>query len=144
MIDSMSSRRFCHRADMTKVKFPRRRSDGSFCVEVVMSLSSANTSDLGSAIQDWWSNEWMPKNKEWTRIWNRGHKTERTEVLRYDDEFSAPPQLVRCEGSQLRFRLLGRSSTKKFWKDWMVLRIVRDLTARFPAVGRVIGAQNCD
>jgi hypothetical protein len=129
---------------MTKVKFPKRRTNGSFCVEIIVSLSSVNTGDIGSAIQDWWSNEWMPRNKEWVRAWNRGHKTERTEVLLYDDEFSGAPQLVRCEGSQLRFRLIGKSSAKKWWKDWLVSRMIPDLKARFPAVEEVVGAQNCD
>jgi len=106
-------------------------------------MELSNAGDIAGEVQGSWSNEWMPKNKEWLRVWNRGHKSESTEALRYDDEFSDAPQLVRCDESQLRFRLFGKSSAK-WWRDWMVLRIIPDLRARFPAVGEFVSIQNCD
>lgn len=108
-----------------------------------MALSGANAGNIGRDIQDWWSNEWGPKNKEWVRVWNRGHEREFTEVLRYDEEFADAPQFVSCDESQFRFRLLGKS-TAKWWKDWIALRVIPDVQARFPGVGKVVNARNCD
>jgi hypothetical protein len=108
-----------------------------------MSLSGDNAGDLGSAIQSWWSNEWIPRNKEWVQVWNRGYASEFTMVLLYDEEFSDAPRVVGCDGPQLRFRLLGKPSAK-WWKDWLVRRIVSDLKAQFPAVGKLVSAQNCE
>jgi hypothetical protein len=108
-----------------------------------MSLSSNGDKSIGSSIQDWWSKEWTPANKQWVQICNKGYKSEFTRVWQYDDEFSKPPQLVSSTRAKLRFRLLGKSSAK-WWKDWMVLRIIPDLKARFPAVGKLVSVGNCE
>ena len=90
---------------------------------------------------------WAPRNKTWARECKTGPglTVERPEILEYEDELSAPPEVISCEGSELRFRLRGKG--EKLWKDWMVMRILPDLKAEFPEVevgAKILGIRNCD
>jgi hypothetical protein len=123
--------------------FPKRRADGTFCVEVEIALSPESGVENGGVIQNWWSTEWMQKNERWIRIWNEGHATERREVLLFEDDFCGFPQVVSCDGSRLRFRLVGKSSGK-WWRDWLVSRIIPDLRIRFPGMGELNGVWDCN
>jgi hypothetical protein len=91
-----------------RVKFPRRRADGSFCLEVILSVVTQNERLLAQRIQQWWTSEWGPENEVWTRYWSSGLKEE----LAYRDEFSRLPQIVSCKDTELRFRLEGRGSAE--------------------------------
>ena len=107
-----------------------------------MALTTKNTIALQQEIQSWWSNEWVPKNETWRRVWNKGSSHERVELLRYADEFSSAPRVVACEGGELRFHLEGKASAK-FWKDWLVLRLLPDLLTQFPYAGQLRSIRNC-
>jgi|SRR5262245_57668935 len=119
-----------------KVKFPRRGEDGSFCVEVCVSLMGAVDDDLASHLQDWINNVWMQRNRAWSFM---------KETIHYESEFSRPPQIISCANSQLRFRLFGVKSAK-YWKDWLVFRLVPDLKVEFPEIeiGSPRYIKNCD
>jgi hypothetical protein len=119
---------------MDRVKFPKLNSDRTFCVEITMSVTTSDAGDLAQHVQRWWTENWMQDNQTWRRVWNKGDKSAREEVLRFDEEFSAPPRVSHHDGSEFRFRLEGRSSAK-FWKDWWVHRITPDLKANFPEIG---------
>jgi hypothetical protein len=127
---------------MNVIKFPKRQPDGTFCIEIAIAMSSSKVGNLAEIIQDWWSNEWTPRNRQWIRIWNRDRKQEFIETLRYDAEFMTGPEVVFCGESKLIFRLIGRGSSK-YWRDWLVSRLIPDLKSQFPDVGQVISIQNC-
>jgi hypothetical protein len=127
---------------MRRALFPKLIPGGGFCVEIVVSIAGVSPDDLGVEIQDWWTKEWSPENKKWIRIWNRGSKRERSELLLFDDEFSSIPQVISCDRSSLRFRLVGKC-TPKWWRDWVVWRILPDLRERFPVIGKVMAIRDC-
>jgi hypothetical protein len=75
-------------------------------------------------------------------MWKTGTPHPQAETLEYADEFSAPPRVVHCAGSELRFQLQGKN-TAKFWRDWLVLRIIPELKKRFPEIGDVCSIGDC-
>lgn len=129
---------------MTKVNFPKKYADGSFCVEIRLGVTDIRQASLGSTIQDWINVSWMHNRSTWKRQWRTGPEQAVTEeqILHYQDEFITPPEVVACDGSELRLRLFGRQSAK-FWKDWLVSRLIPDLKANFPEVGDRLSIQDC-
>jgi len=95
-------------------------------------------------IDAWISDAWMPRNATWTREWKTGSNlaTTRVEELKYDDEFTGPPEVAAGPTSELQLRLKGKK-TAKFWKDWLVSRLVPDLKAAFPGVGELLYIRDC-
>jgi hypothetical protein len=128
---------------MNSVKFPARKPDGSFCIEVGVRVNIDFQVDV-RRIQDWISGIWMPNHTTWTRDWRTGTNfaTIDEQRLNYNDEFRSPPVIVSGPGSELRLRLAG-NRTAKFWKDWLVSRIVPDLRAEFPEIGEVLYIRDC-
>ena len=118
--------------------------DGTFCVEVSVNLRNETGSELAERIQHWWTDVWTPNNKVWLRVWKTGadRTIERPEDLKYDESFFAPPAVVSCSASELKFRLLGKGSSK-LWKDWLVWRIMPDLKAMFRQVGDLRSIRDC-
>lgn len=78
------------------------------------------------------------------REWNTGPNlsTSSVESLRYDEEFSGPPEVHYGPSSEPQLRLRGRKSAK-YWRDWLVWRLVPDLKAAFPVIGELIYIRNC-
>jgi hypothetical protein len=130
---------------MAGVEFPNAGPDGSFCVEVVLSVSADGLA-LGREVQEWWTDVWAPSNAAWVRIWETGPglSLERSELLYYQDEFVSPPRVVSRSASEFRFQLLGKDSARKLWKDWLVSRIMPDLKTRFPEIGNLLGISDCN
>jgi hypothetical protein len=130
---------------MSPAKFPARRADGSFCVEIGVQMSGDVKVDLVPRIHAWISDAWMPEHKTWTREWKTGSNlaTNHVQLLQYDDEFLAPPEVAAGSNSELQLRLRGKK-TAKFWKDWLVSRLVPDLKAAFPGVGELLYIRDCD
>jgi len=127
------------------VIFPKRRPDGSFCVEVTLAANT-NDEDLGGRIRQWLTEVWMPSNTAWLRVWKTGPglSVERPELLHYGDEFLSPPILISSVAAEVRFQLRGRDPKQKLWRDWLVLRILPDLKANFPEVGDTLSITNCE
>jgi hypothetical protein len=131
---------------MTRPRFPKQKADGSFCIEVSCSVNTERCNDLARNIQHWWDAVWVPANDVWLRIWKTGPDLaiERPETLRYWEHFLAPPEVISCDQSALRFRLLGNNARDKLWKDWLASRIVPDLKTNFPEVGELLRIVNCE
>jgi hypothetical protein len=115
---------------MNLVKFPKRRPDGSFCVEVTLRHTSGDTAALASELREWIATDWTPQNNLWTRNWSNGS----VEELRYLDEFSAAPRLTSCENGELIIVLDGKPNAGKVWKDWLVSRMWPDIKKCFPEI----------
>jgi hypothetical protein len=121
-------------SDMSLVKFPKRRTDGSFCLEIVLPVVTSDPDALLRRVQDW-TVRWVKANEVWTRKWQPSGE----ELLRYHQEFKREPRPVSCSLTELRIQLEGKPSAK-WWKDWMVLRIIHDLSDAFTEIqsgGRV-------
>lgn len=127
---------------MTKVNFPARNEDGSFCVEIWLGLSGNQSDDLPLRVQRWIREDWMPEHATWKREWRTGPNLATTyeQVLHYQDEFTKPPVVSYRHNAKFPFRVLrlrfsGKQSAK-FWKDWLVSRLLPDLRERFPHVSK--------
>jgi hypothetical protein len=88
----------------------------------------------------------MPHHSVWQWTWRTGPNLATTyeQVLHYEDDFMKPPEIVSCEGAELRIRLFGKKSSK-FWRDWLVSRLLPDLKAEFPEVevGKGLCIEDC-
>lgn len=96
------------------VVFPRRRPDGSFCVEVTLAVSTQDES-LAERIQQWLTEVWVPSNTTWLRVWKTGPglSVEQPELLRYSDEFLSPPTVTSSMATEIRLRLRGERPAKE-------------------------------
>src|SRR5258707_15317077 len=119
------------------IKFPKRQADGSFCIEVSIPVSTDDPEGLQRRVQSW-STQWVGANQTWKRNW-----LSEDEELRYEAEFKREPQTVSCSSSELKIRLEGQPSAK-WWKDWMVYRILADLKAAFSEIKGVGHLRDCE
>lgn len=122
-----------------KVRFPKKRADGSFCIEVSIPVSTDDPEGLLRSVQDWLS-QWAKANQIWIRTWQ---PTGRIEELFYGQEFKGAPQPISCDSSELKIRLEGQPSAK-WWKDWMVSRILADLKAAFSEIRAIGHLRDCE
>jgi len=111
---------------VSKVRFPRRNANGSFCVDVVVAIETDEPERFSQRVDDW-SRNWVNDNRTWTRNW---FPNGQTEVLQYSDEFNREPYSVSCTPTELTLRLEGQPAAK-WWRDWLVLRILADLKSTF-------------
>lgn len=110
--------------------FPRKRTDNTFSVDVVLEADMPAES-LDAELAPW-LREWSTRNKEWTRIWEGQDVT--TETLSFDRAFASPPRIVDAKGNRIVIRLdATASATEQFWKDWLV-RLVEEISGAFPSV----------
>jgi hypothetical protein len=129
---------------MSPAQFPARSADGTFCVVIGVEMSGSVQGDLVPRIRAWISDAWMPGNATWAREWRTGSDlaTSRVEELHFNDEFTGPPEVSAGSTSELQLRLRGKK-TSKFWKDWLVLRLVPELKVAFPGVGELLYIRDC-
>ena len=120
---------------MNKIKFPRRQPDGSFCVEVTLSVMAEEPEELLRRVQEW-AIKWVEANQVW--IWMGG-----TKKLLYQQEFKREPHPTSCTSTELKIQFEGQPSAKKMWKDWIVYRILPDLKEAFTEVRDVSSIKNC-
>ena len=127
---------------MTTRRLPLLRPDGTFCVEVGLSVK---TDAPASLLENFtaWAKRWLLEHETWERQWD----TKRIERLNFYDEFSAL-QVVSCTASKLVFRLEGKQVQGKpgnrWWKDWLVLRLLPEVRVAFAEVTALESIKNCD
>ena len=129
---------------MSKMKFPHLHADGTFNIDIRMSTAAGvDFCNLEQRARDWLRDDWMPANNIWTRIWKSGShlSMSREQVLRFQDEFSGPPEIVSCKGPELILRLHGKAT--KFWRDWMV-KLLREMKEAFPEIEGVQSIKNTE
>ena len=122
---------------MSKVRFPKRRDDGSFCVEVTLVVQAAEPEALLRGVQAW-SSGWAETNQVWNWKWDTGGEEE----LLYGREFKREPKPVSCTSTELKIQLEGQPSAER-WKDWLVFRIIPELKAAFAEVQDVSSVKDC-
>lgn len=124
---------------MTAQKFPKRRRDGSFCVEVIAKTNIATASSLAERVNTWVA-RWIQKNRYWN--WELA-KFERKPPLDFFEDFVAPPECSVASADSIRLRLECRPAAKKLWRDWLVLRFLHDLLPAFQEITSVEKIRDC-
>jgi hypothetical protein len=122
-----------------KIRFPKRHADGSFCIEVSLPVSTNDPQGFLERVQDWFT-QWVEANQIWIRKWE---PTERIEELSYAQEFKREPQVISCNSTELKLRLDVQPSAR-WWKDWMVTRILADFKAAFAEIKGVGHIGDCE
>ena len=122
---------------MSKVRFPKRNPDGSFCVDVIVAVETNEPEHFSRRVQSW-ALQWAGENQTWTHGNPSGQ-----EVLNYADEFQREPYPVSCTPTELTIRFEGQPSAK-WWRDWLVLRILADLKSAFAEFRDVNRIRDCD
>jgi len=122
---------------MSKVRFPKRNTNGSFCVDVIVAVETNEPENFSRRVESW-ARHWAGENQTWTHGNPSGH-----EVLNYVDEFQREPYPVSCTPTELTLRVEGQPSAK-WWRDWLVLRILADLKSTFVEFRDVNRIRDCD
>ena len=112
-------------------KFPKRREDGTFTVDLLFSVTAPVSDDE----VDTWLGAWAERNHTWVRNWHAGGKVVSTDTLKLLEAFSRAPYRVATSEPFFVIRLHGTPNAP-FWRDW-VARIVTELTQDFPALNLV-------
>jgi hypothetical protein len=113
-------------------RFPKLRPDGSFCVEVTLRVEGEHEEELAVRVDTWFRN-WVQNNRFWDWFGERRD---------YFDEFGAVPSATTLVDRELRIQLQGKPGAK-WWKDWLALRIIKELQAAFPKIKDVEAIKDC-
>jgi hypothetical protein len=125
---------------MRPEKFPKRKPDGSFCIELTLGVGTRDTAELASRMTAW-IEEWVRANRYWKTV-----LADRVGgVFDFYDEFVRPPYCVTRYSGSLLLRLEGRPGAGKWWKDWILSRLIMDLRVAFKEIQHypVEGIRNC-
>ena len=106
------------------IKFPKRRPDGSFCVLVTLRVSTPGPQALASRVTAW-LDQWVLANRQWK--WG-------DQVFDFFDDFVGIPTCVASGTDLLTLRFEGRPQSKKWWKDWIGLRLLADIRQAFSEI----------
>jgi hypothetical protein len=120
---------FTTSAAMRPERFPKRRLDGSFCIELPFAIVTNDPVVLISRINAW-IEEWVRTNRFWENNLAHGEGG----VLDFYDEFARPPYCVTADSGSLFLRVEGCAGAKKWWKDWIASRLMPDLRVAFKEV----------
>jgi hypothetical protein len=123
---------------MMPAKFPKKRPDGSFCVEVTLRVSTKTPEQLANQVQ-LWLEQWVQVNREW----KTPLAASTGELLSFFDEFTGPPTCFLKDPNSLCLRVEGRPNMGRWWRDWLILRVLKDLKANFSEVTAVESFTNC-
>jgi len=88
---------------------------------------------------DSWLQEWVQTN----RYWKFSHPESSDGFLDFFRDFSGPPTCFTPRPGVLCVRLEGRPETKKAWKDWLALRLLKDLRNAFDEITIVQTVADC-
>jgi hypothetical protein len=117
------------------VKFPVKFDDGSFCIKVVLQVDTQRS--LRNEIQTW-LDQWVQENRYWafSTPSSKGN-------LDFYESFSAAPRCIEEQSGVLSLQFEGRPGASKDWKDWLVLRILKELQETFKGVITIGEIKNC-
>jgi hypothetical protein len=116
-----------------EIKLPKKRPDGSFCVEITLRVNTNDAKGLAARITSWLK-EWTQRNRYWNWF---------EENLDFFNDFAEPPTCAERTQESLVVRVEGRPKFTKWWKDWIVLRLLKDLQGQFDEITAVEAFVNC-
>lgn len=120
------------------MKFPRRRSDGSFCVEVVFRVEGGQLASLPLRVTEW-CDEWVKMN----RHWKFKHPESRDGVLDFLRDFTGPPRCLTLAPDIISLRFEVHAGSKNAWKDWLGFRFVKELKQAFSEITMLESVRDC-
>lgn len=118
-------------------KFPAKRDDGSFCIKVFLQVDTHRTKSTCDAIQTWLE-QWVETN----RYWNFSTPSAKGNLDFYES-FASVPRCMEEEAGVLSLQFEGRPNAPKDWKDWLVLRLLKELQEAFKGVITIGEVRNC-
>ncbi len=86
-----------------------------------------------------WLDRWIRENRYWK--WSLAKST--GGLLDFFDDFVEPPSAVVRAPDFVCLHFECRPAAKKWWKDWLVLRVLKDIHAVFAEVTGVEKIGNC-
>jgi hypothetical protein len=125
---------------LNRVRFPKRKPDGSFCVEVVFRVNSNELDALMSRVA-LWLEEWVRTN----RFWKIGfaHPEAPDGMFDFLRDFAGPPTCSANGPDLICLRFEGRSGSKRAWRDWLAMRLSKELRGAFPEITALEDVRNC-
>lgn len=123
---------------MLEIEFPKALPDGSFCVMTIFEVVTEDPLELSTKIQAWFA-RWRDKNHTWVRRWSNGQ----VESLLLTDEFRSIPSSISCSECLLEIDFEGVSYKSKTWKDWLILRVIPELSQAFHEIQNLKSITNC-
>jgi hypothetical protein len=121
-------------------RFPNRRPDGSFCVEVTLRVESAEIEPFVSRLTAW-LNDWAKANRYWKPGFS--HPESRDGVFDFQRDFTGPPSCSTQVANLVRLRLEGRPESKRTWKDWLCMKLLPELRRVFAEIRAIEKIQDC-
>jgi hypothetical protein len=120
--------------------FPKRRPDGSFCIEEQLSVDTEDPAVFTTRISSWIEG-WVRAN----RFWDCNLAEIDGGALDFYDEFTRPPYCVMGDSGSIFLRVEGRPGARNLWKDWILSRLMKDLIAAFKELKPpyIESARNC-
>lgn len=111
------------------VRFPSRRIDGTFVVDVVVRVPHSVSADMGE-----WLEHWVASNLTWRWETDRAASGEAQEsrCLQLSKAFDPLPRVHVIDEDIVHIRLFGTREAV-FWRDW-VARLLQDAEADFGTV----------
>jgi hypothetical protein len=116
-----------------EINFPKKRLDGSFCIEITLHVNTKDGKGLATRITSWLK-EWTQRNRYWNLF---------EENLDFFNDFAEAPTCAARTQESLVVRVEGRPKFTKRWKDWIVLKLLKDLQAQFDEITAVEAFVNC-
>lgn len=125
---------------MRQELFPKRRLDGSFCIETRLAIEAKDPAVLASQINSW-IEEWVRSN----RYWKSKFAEAEGGVFDFFNEFARPPFCVTRASGSLFLRVEGCPGAGKWWRDWIGSRLLPDLRSAFKEIRPrpMENARNC-
>jgi hypothetical protein len=111
------------------VNYPRRDSDDCFRLEVPLQVRTEDPEALAERTNAWLS-EWVDAN----RYWSFPHPKSTNGVLDFSRDFTGTPTCVMRGQGRLGLCIECGPEAENSWKDWLVLRILKDLVSQFKEV----------
>jgi hypothetical protein len=116
-----------------EIKFPKKRPDGSFCVEIALRVNTSDPEGLAARITSWLE-EWTQRNRYWNWF---------EETLDFFNDFAGSPICTEHTPESVIVRVESRPKFTKWWRDWIVLRLLKDLQSQFHEIIAVEAFANC-
>jgi hypothetical protein len=117
---------------LMEINLPKKRPDGSFCIAIMLRVNTNDAKGLAARITSWLK-EWTQRNRYWHWF----------EDLDFFNDFAEAPTCAERTEESLIVRVEGSPKFTKWWRDWIVLRLLKELQGQFAEITAVEAVVNC-